>query len=178
MLKTIATIAAVLVVVIAGVLIYAATKPDSFTVKRSATVKAPPDKVFALITDLHGWTAWSPYEKKDPDMKRTFGGAAAGKGAIYEWDGNNSVGKGRMEIVDISAPSKITIKLDFIKPFEGHNTAEFTMEPKGGTTTVTWAMYGPSPYVAKVMSTFFNMDRMIGRDFETGLANLKTLAEK
>jgi uncharacterized protein YndB with AHSA1/START domain len=178
MLKTIATIAAVLVVVIAGVLIYAATKPDSFTVRRSATVKAPPDKIFALITDLHGWATWSPYEKKDPAMKRTFSGAAAGKGAVYEWDGNNSVGKGRMEIVDTAASSKITIKLDFIKPFEGHNTAEFTMEPKGDTTAVTWAMYGPSPYVAKVMGTFFNMDTMIGKDFEVGLANLKAVAEK
>jgi uncharacterized protein YndB with AHSA1/START domain len=178
MRKTIATIAAVLVVVLAGVLIYAATKPDSFTVRRSATVKAPPDKIFALITDLHGWATWSPYEKKDPAMKRTFSGAAAGKGAVYEWDGNNSVGKGRMEIVDTAASSKITIKLDFIKPFEGHNTAEFTMEPKGDTTAVTWAMYGPSPYVAKVMGTFFNMDTMIGKDFEVGLANLKAVAEK
>ncbi|MFI5000968.1 MAG: SRPBCC family protein [Reyranellales bacterium] len=178
MLKTIAIVAAVLVVVIAGILIYAATKPDSFTVRRSAGVKASPDRIFALIDDLHGWAAWSPYEKKDPDMKRTFSGPSSGKGAVYEWDGNKNVGKGRMEIVETSTPSRITIKLDFIKPFEGHNTAEFTMEPKGDTTFVTWAMYGPSPYVAKVMGTFFDMDKMIGEDFEAGLANLKTVAEK
>ena len=178
MLKTIAIIAAVVAVVVAGVLIYAATKPNSFTVRRSIEIKAPPAKIFALINDLHGWAAWSPYEKKDPDMKRTFSGAQRGKGAIYEWDGNNSVGKGRMEIIEAAAPAKVAIKLDFIKPFEGHNTAEFTMEPKGDQTVVTWAMYGPSPYVAKLMGTFMNMDKMIGTDFEAGLVNLKTLAEK
>jgi carbon monoxide dehydrogenase subunit G len=178
MLKTIAIIAAVIAVVVAGILIYAATKPNSFTVRRSIEIKAPPAKIFALINDLHGWAAWSPYEKKDPDMKRTFSGAQSGKGAVYEWDGNNTVGKGRMEVIDTSAPSKVTIKLDFIKPFEGHNTAEFTMEPKGDQTVVTWAMYGPSPFIAKLMGTFINMDRMIGNDFEAGLVNLKTLAEK
>jgi carbon monoxide dehydrogenase subunit G len=178
MLKTIAIIAAVIAVVVAGILIYAATKPNSFTVRRSIEIKAPPAKIFALINDLHGWAAWSPYEKKDPDMKRTFSGAQSGKGAVYEWDGNNTVGKGRMEVIDTSAPSKVTIKLDFIKPFEGHNTAEFTMEPKGDQTVVTWAMYGPSPFIAKLMGTFINMDRMIGTDFEAGLVNLKTLAEK
>ena len=182
MLKTVAIVAAVIVVVIAGILIYAATKPNSFTVRRSIDVKAPPAKIFALIDDLHRWATWSPYEKKDPDMKRTFGGSQSGKGAVYEWDGNNSVGKGRMEIIETAQPSKITIKLDFFKPFEGHNTAEFTMEPskdKGGdTTVVTWGMYGPSPYMAKVMGTFLNMDTMIGKDFEVGLANLKALAEK
>ncbi len=178
MLKTIAIIAAVIVVIVAGILIYAATKPNSFTVRRSIEAKALPAKIFALINDLHGWAAWSPYEKKDPDMKRTFSGAPAGKGAVYEWDGNNTVGKGRMEIIEASAPSKVAIKLDFIKPFEGHNTAEFTMEPKGDQTVVTWAMYGPSSYIFKLMGTFMSMDNMIGKDFEVGLVNLKALAEK
>ncbi len=178
MLKTIAVIAAVVAVVIAGILIYAATKPNSFTVRRSIEIKAPPAKIFALISDLRGWASWSPYEKKDPDMKRTFSGAQSGKGAIYEWDGNNNVGKGRMEVIEASAPAKVAIKLDFFKPFEAHNTAEFTMEPKGDRTVVTWAMYGPSPYIAKLMGTFMNMDKMIGTDFEAGLVNLKTLAEK
>jgi uncharacterized protein YndB with AHSA1/START domain len=178
MLKSLAVVAIVVIVVVAGILIYAATKPGSFTVQRTATVKAPPDRIFALINDLHGWGAWSPYEKKDPAMRRTFSGAPQGKGAVYEWDGNKNVGSGRMEIVDATAPTKIVIKLDFLKPFEGHNTAEFTMEPRGENTTVTWAMYGPSPYVAKLMGTFFNMDRMIGTDFEAGLANLKAVAEK
>ncbi len=178
MLRFVAILAALVIVVVAGILIYAATKPDSFSVQRSATIKAPPDKIFALIDNLRGWSAWSPYEKKDPDMKRTFSGPASGKGAVYEWNGNKDVGQGRMEIIDATAPSKITIKLDFLKPFEGHNTAEFTMVPTGDNTTVTWAMYGPSPYVAKIMGTLFNLDRMIGNDFEAGLAALKAVAEK
>jgi uncharacterized protein YndB with AHSA1/START domain len=178
MLKTIAYVVAILVVVVAGILIYAATKPDTFRVQRSASIKAPPDKIFALINDLHAWSAWSPYEKKDPGMKRTFSGTPNGKGAIYEWDGDKNVGKGRMEITDATPPSKIVIKLDFIKPFEGHNTAEFTMEPKGDNTVVTWAMYGPASFMMKVMGIFMNMDNMIGNDFAVGLANLKAAAEK
>ena len=178
MLKTIAYVAAVIAVIVAGIVIYAATRPDTFRVQRSASIKAPPDKIFPLINDLHAWSAWSPYEKKDPAMKRTFSGAPNGKGAVYEWDGDKNVGKGRMEITDSASPSKVIIKLDFIKPFEGHNTAEFTMEPKGDNTVVTWAMYGPSAFMMKVMGIFMNMDNMIGNDFAVGLANLKTLAEK
>ena len=179
MIKTIVAVVGVLVVIsIAGVLALAATKSDAFRVERTASIKAPPEKIFALINDLHGWGAWSPYEKKDPAMKRTFSGAASGKGAIYEWDGNKNVGKGRMEITETSPPSRILIKLDFISPFEGHNTAEFTMIPKNDATTVTWAMDGPAPFISKVMQVFLNLDSMIGNDFEEGLANLKTLAEK
>lgn len=178
MLKILSILAAIVVVVVAGVLVYAATKPDSFRVERTATIKAPPDKIYAEIANLHGWPAWSPYEKKDPDMKRVFSGAESGEGAVYAWDGNKDVGQGRMEIVAATSPSKIAIKLDFIKPFEGHNMAEFTLVPSGDSTTVTWAMYGPSPYVAKVMGTFFDLDKMIGTDFEAGLAALKTIAEK
>jgi len=171
------TVGIVLVLLIAGVGVFAATRPDSFRVQRTASIKAPPEKIYALITDLKGWKAWSPYEKKDPAMKRTLSGAPSGKGAIYEWDGNKDVGKGRMEIADTTPPSKVLIKLDFIAPFEGHNTAEFDLQGKGDTTDVTWAMYGPSPFVAKVMGMFFNMDKMIGSDFESGLANLKAIAE-
>jgi len=178
MLKTLAVIAVVVAVIVASILIYATTKPDSFTVKRSASIKAPPDRLFALISDFHGWGAWSPYEKKDPDMKRIFSGAGQGKGAIYEWDGNKNVGSGRMEIIEAPAPRQIVIKLDFLKPFEGHNTAEFTMDPQGDNTNVTWAMYGPSSFVFKVMGMFMNMDKMIGDDFAVGLANLKAVAEK
>jgi uncharacterized protein YndB with AHSA1/START domain len=178
MLKTFAYIAAAVVVVVAGILIYAATRPDTFRVERTATVKAPPEKVFALINDLRSWSLWSPYEKKDPAMKRTFSGAASGKGAIYEWDGDNNVGKGRMEITEATPPGKILIKLDFIKPFEGHNIAEFTMEPRSDGTVVTWGMYGPASFMMKVMGIFMNMDNMIGNDFAVGLANLKAVAEK
>ncbi len=179
MLKFAGIVAAVLVVAVVAVLIYAATRPGEFRVQRSVAVKAPPQRIFALIQDLHGWAAWSPYEKKDPAMKRTFSGASAGRGAAYAWDGNRNVGQGRMEIVDVTAPSKIVIKLDFIKPFEGHNIAEFTLLPQAdNTTSVTWSMYGPSAYIAKIMGIFMNMDRMIGTDFEAGLQALKTTAEK
>jgi uncharacterized protein YndB with AHSA1/START domain len=167
----------VVVVAVAGVLAYAATRPDVFRVERSITVKAPPEKVLALVGDLRGWTAWSPYEKKDPAMKRAYAGAAMGKGAAYEWDGNKEVGHGRMEILE-TTPSKVVIKLDFIAPFEAHNTAEFIAVPQGDGSNVTWAMYGPSPYFAKVMHTVIDMDKMIGRDFEAGLQSLKAVAEK
>ena len=176
-MKIIKKLALALVVIIVAVLIYAATRPDAIHVERSATVNASPEKIFPLINDFHSWTSWSPYEKRDPAMKRTYSGAPSGKGAIYEWDGNNDVGSGRMEMTDATAPSKIVIKLDFIKPFEGHNIAQFTMQPSGGATNVVWTMDGPSPYLGKLIGVFMNMDRMIGTDFETGLANLKALAE-
>lgn len=178
MLKIVGAIVAVLVIAIAVVAIYAATKPDSFAVQRSIAIKAPPEKIFAIINDFHGWGVWSPYENKDPAMKRTYSGAPSGKGAIYEWDGNSKVGQGRMEIIDTAVPNKIAIKLDFLRPFEGHNTAEFTFAPQGDTTTVTWGMYGPARCITKVMSTLFDLDKMIGNDFEAGLANLKAAAEK
>jgi uncharacterized protein YndB with AHSA1/START domain len=182
MFEIIAIIAAVLAIAIAIVLILAATKPDTFRVQRATTVKAPPEKIFPLINDFHQWGTWSPYENKDPAMKRSYSGAASGKGAVYAWDGNKNVGSGRMEILDTSAPSKIVIKLDFFTPFEGHNTAEFTMLPQGDatnvTTNVTWLMHGPSPFMGKIMHVFINMDRMVGKDFEIGLANLKKITEK
>jgi uncharacterized protein YndB with AHSA1/START domain len=178
MVKAVAIIGIVIVVAVAAVLVLAATKPDTFRVERAASMRAPPEKIFALVNDLRGWSAWSPYEKKDPAMKRSFSGSQYGKGAVYAWDGDKNVGQGRMEITDTSAPSRIVIKLDFFKPFEGHNVAEFTMIPQGDATNVTWAMYGPSPFIGKIMHVFFNMDRMIGNDFEEGLANLKSLAER
>jgi uncharacterized protein YndB with AHSA1/START domain len=171
-------IAIVIVILVGGILLFAASRPDSFRVERSADIKAPPEKIFAQISDLKAWAAWSPYEKKDPAMKRTFGAVTAGKGAVYEWEGDKNVGKGRMEITGATQPSKIVIKLDFLEPFEGHNTAEFTMDAKGDATTVTWTMYGPANFVSKLMEVFFNMDKMIGTDFEAGLANLKAVAEK
>jgi hypothetical protein len=170
-------IALAVVVVIVAVLAYAATRPGSLHVQRAASIKATPDKIAPLITDFHRWSAWSPYEKVDPAMKRTYSGAANGKGAVYEWEGNGDVGQGRMEITDTS-PSRVTIKLDFIKPFEGHNVAEFALVPQGDTTNVTWSMAGPTPYLGKLIGVFINMDTMIGKDFETGLANMKAIAEK
>jgi hypothetical protein len=178
MIKTVALIIIVaLVVAVGGVLAYAATKPDTFRVQRSASIKAPPDKIFPLLNDFQRWGSWSPYEGKDPAMKRTYSGAAKGKGAVYEWDGDKNVGTGRMEIADTAPPSKVTLKLDFVKPFTAHNIVEFTLEPRGETTNITWAMHGPVPYVAKVMHVIFDMDKMVGTDFEVGLAKLKALSE-
>jgi uncharacterized protein YndB with AHSA1/START domain len=163
---------------IAIVLVYAATKPDTFSVERSANIHATPDRLFPLISDFHAWGAWSPWEKLDPNMKRTFGGPQSGLGATYAWAGDKAVGEGRMEITEATPSSRIVIKLDFLKPFESNNTTTFTFEPAGDTTTVRWVMTGPSPYISKLMSVFVSMDRMIGKDFETGLANLKAAAEK
>ena len=170
--------AIVVIVLIAAVLIFAATKPDTFRVQRVASIKAPPEKIFALINDFNSWGAWSPWEKKDPTMKRTLGATTSGKGAVYAWEGNSEVGQGRMGITESSPPSRVAIQLDFVKPFETHNVVDFTLQPKGDATNVTWAMHGASPYVSKLMGIFFNMDKMIGRDFEDGLANLKAIAEK
>jgi len=175
MLKSIAIAVAVLII---GILGYAATRPDTFRVERSASIKAPPDKVYALIDDFKRWEAWSPWEKKDPAMQRTYGATTKGKGATYAWNGNKDVGQGGMEIVESIAPSKIAIKLDFLEPFEAHNQVEFTLTPKGDATDVRWAMQGPVPYFAKIIHMFMDMDQMVGKDFETGLANLKSLAEK
>jgi Polyketide cyclase / dehydrase and lipid transport len=178
MFEIIAIIAVVLALAIAIVLILAATKPDSFSVQRATSIKALPEKVFPWINDFHQWKSWSPYENKDPAMKRSYSGAADGKGAVYGWEGNKNVGSGRMEILDSSTPSKIVIKLDFFTPFEGHNTAEFTMLPQGDATNVIWLMHGPAPFTHKVMQVFMNLDNMIGKDFEVGLANLKNISEK
>jgi hypothetical protein len=176
--ETIAIIIAVLLVVIIAVLILAAMKPDAFRVERAATIKAAAEAIFPLINDFHNWGAWSPWEKLDSAMKKTHSGAANGKGAVYEWEGNKKVGKGRMEITESSPSSRVTIKLDFFQPFEAHNTAQFTLEAQGDGTSVTWSMDGRQPFFLKVMGLFFSMDKMIGKDFETGLANLKNLTEK
>lgn len=166
------------VAVIAVILLYAATRPDTFRVERRITIDASPDKIYPLIADFHRWEAWSPYEKKDPAMKRTYGGAAQGQGATYAWEGNKDVGKGSMAITEAQSPSRVSLKLDFTEPFEAHNLVDFTLQPRGNATEVTWAMHGPNPYFAKVMQLFFSMDKMVGTDFENGLAALKAAAER
>ena len=171
-------IALVIVGLIAGILLYATTRPDTFQVQRSAVIKAPPEKVFPLINDFKRWDAWSPWEKKDPAMKRTFSATTSGKGATYAWEGNREVGKGRMEITESTLPSTVALKLEFLEPFETQNAVRFTLEPKGELTQVTWTMNGPMPYISKVITIFCDMDAMIGKDFETGLGNLKAAAEK
>lgn len=180
MLKTIAIIAAVVAVAIAALLIYAATKPDTFRYARSTTIKAPPQKIFPLINDLQAFKQWSPYENKDPEMKRTISAPSAGKGATYAWEGNGNVGAGKMTIAASDPAAKVAINLDMLKPFAASNLVEFTLVPvpQGDATLVTWAMQGQNIYVGKVMSIFMDMDKMVGGDFETGLANLKRVAER
>ena len=180
MLHVVAIIVAALAIAIAIILILAMTKPDTFSVRRSALVRAPAEKIFPLISNFHQWTDWSPWENRDPEMKRSNSGAESGKGAVYAWEGNKNVGSGRMEILDATSPSKIVIKLDFFKPFEGHNIAEFDFAPERDTamTNINWVMHGPAPLMSRVMQVFVNLDKMIGNDFEAGLANLKRLVEK
>lgn len=177
MRKALLAIAAILVVAVAGTLGYAATQPDSFRIERSTAIKAPTEKIYAILSDFRRSVEWSPFEKTDPDMKRTFSGAERGKGAVYEWDGDSNAGAGRLEIVETAEPSKLVLTLDFERPMEARNKVEYTLEPQGDATTVTWAMYGPTPFVSKVMCLFFDMDKMVGGEFEKGLASLKTLAE-
>jgi hypothetical protein len=169
--------ALVIAVAIAGFLLYASTRPNSFRYQRTARLNAPPEAIFPLINDYKNWTLWSPYEHRDPALKRTFSGAPAGRGAVYAWEGNKNVGSGRMEIIDTS-PSKIIIKLDFFSPFKANNVAEFTLEPKGGATDVTWTMYGPVPFIGKIMHLIIDCDKMVGKDFATGLENMKAVAER
>lgn len=171
------TILIVVVLLIAGVLIYAAILPDTFRVERSASIKAPPEKIFPLIDDLHRMQSWSAWEKVDPGMKRAHSGGASGKGAVYEWEGNKDIGQGRMEITESSPPSRVIIRMDFIKPFAAQNTVEFTLNPEGDSTRVTQAIFGPRPYISKLFGIFCSMDKMIGGKFEESLAALKAAAE-
>jgi hypothetical protein len=172
-------IGGLVVAAIAVVLILAAMKPANFVVERSVTINSTPEKIAPLINDFHNWEAWSPWVKLDPTMKTTYSGAPSGVGSVYEWEGNSKVGTGRMEVLSIQ-PAKTSIKLDFLKPFEGHNTADFVLEPEGNAATrVTWVMYGPLAFIpGKLMSVFTSMDKMVGDDFQKGLANLKVAAEK
>jgi len=173
------TIAAlVMAALVGGLLIYAATRADTFRVERHVVINRRPADIFPLLEDFHRWVDWSPWEELDPALRRTYGGADRGKGAIYEWEGNNKVGKGHMEIIRIESPTHLTIDLSFIRPFKAENAAAFDLEPQGSGTEVTWAMYGPLPFASKLMSMFVSMDGIIGKDFEKGLARLKTAAER
>jgi uncharacterized protein YndB with AHSA1/START domain len=161
-----------------GLLGYASTQPDTFVVERAVHIQAPPDKIYPYLADFRQWSAWSPWEKRDPAMQRRFSGAASGQGAVYVWEGNREVGSGRMEIRSARPVSSVDLQLDFLAPFEAHNTATFTLVPQNGATAVTWTMQGPMPFLSKVIGVFVSMDQMVGKDFEVGLANLKAAAEK
>jgi hypothetical protein len=168
----------IIIFAVAAILIFAAMQPNSFRIQRSVTVKAAPEKVFALINDFRRWEAWSPWEKVDPAVKRACSGTESGKGAVYAWEGNNEIGQGRMEIIESIPSSKLLVKIEFIKPFAAINTVEFNLAQAGENTTVTQAMYGPSPFISRLMGLFFSMEKMVGGKYEEGLATLKTIAEK
>lgn len=171
-------IAAVLAAVIAVILILAAMKPNTFHVERKVVIKAAPEKIFPWLENPQKTTEWSPWEKKDPAMKKTFSGPAKGVGAAYAWDGNKEIGAGRIELTEVVAPKKVVMNLDFIRPMEGHSVAAYEVAPVAGGSEVTWSISGPQPFMSKIMCLFMNMDKMIGGEFEKGLADLKTIAEK
>jgi uncharacterized protein YndB with AHSA1/START domain len=168
----------IVAVLVAAVLALAATKPKTFHVQRSISIKAPPEKIFALINDFHSWSGWAPQDKEDPTMNRTYGGSSYGKGAVSEWSSSGSAGKGRMAITESVPPSKISVKVDFVKPFEAHNINEFTLVPAGALTRVVWTVHGTNLYIMRIMSIFTNMDKVAGKHFESGLNNLKSIAEQ
>jgi Polyketide cyclase / dehydrase and lipid transport len=166
-----------LAVIVIVLVVVVAMQPAEFRVSRTATIAAPAPAVFAQVNDFRNWEAWSPWAKIDPAMKQTFEGAPAGAGAIYTWAGNNEVGEGRMTITESRPSDLIRIDLEFLKPFSGTAIAEFTFKPQGDQTAVTWSMTGKKNFVAKAVHLVMNMDRMIGGQFETGLARMKTTAE-
>lgn len=166
-----------LAVVVVLFVIVVALRPSEFRVARTITIAAPPQATFTLVNDFHNWTAWSPWEKLDPALKRTYEGASAGTGAKYSWAGNKQVGEGRMTVTESNASNLIRIKLEFLKPFAATNVAEFTFEPAGQQTVVTWAMTGKNNFFLKAFGLLMSMDKMVGGDFEKGLASMKSVAE-
>lgn len=158
-------------------LLYASTRPTTFEVTRSITIDATAAEVFVKINDFRNWAQWSPWEKLDPAMTREYSGPESGIGATYAWKGNDKVGRGRMEIIGVAIPYSVSIQLDFYEPMAAHNQTEFVLEPADGGTKVTWTMSGKHNKLSKLMSVFFDMDSMVGPDFEKGLVNLKAVAE-
>lgn len=177
MKKAIVIVLLVVVALLVGLIATIATQPGEFRVERSATIDAPPEEVFAHVNELRKWRAWSPWEKRDPDMTRAFEGPPTGEGAVYKWAGNDQVGEGAMTIVESKPNESIRIRLDFVKPFEDTSHAEFVFKAEGGKTVVTWSMHGENHFVEKAFFLFMDMDTMIGKDFEEGLANLSGAIE-
>lgn len=171
-------IAAVIAVAVVALLIFASTKPDTFRVERKIVIRASPEKIFPWLENPQKTAEWSPWEKKDPAMKKTFSGPPKGVGAAYAWDGNKEMGAGRLELTEVVVPKKVVMNLDFIRPMEGHNIAGYEVAPIAGGSEVTWYITGPSPFISKFMCVFMNMDKIIGAEFEKGLSDLKALAEK
>ncbi|OWK41700.1 SRPBCC family protein [Fimbriiglobus ruber] len=169
-------IAAAVLVLVAGLLVYIGTRPTNFRIERSTRIDVPSDVVFAIINDLHQWGRWSPYDGRDPAMKKTFEGPNAGPGAVYSWNGNKDVGEGRLTIVDSKLGELVSMKLEFSRPFKCSNQVNFKLAPSAGGTRVSWVMDGKNNFMAKAFSLVVNMDKMVGKDFEQGLANLNAAA--
>ena len=174
MLKIVLIGVAALVVV---AVVIVALRPSAFHVARSATMSAPPPVVFAQVNDFHRWEAWNPWGKLDPDARNTYSGAAAGPGAVFQWQGNRNVGEGRMTIVETRPNEIVRIRLEFVKPFAATNSAEFALRPVGDGTAVTWSMTGEHNFLAKAIGLFMDMDKMIGDQFENGLADMRAVVE-
>ena len=172
------TIAVVAVATILAFLAFVAAQADSFRISRQRQLSAPPDKVFGLISDFHNWPLWSPWEKVDPDLKRSYSGAASGVGAVYDWSGNSKAGEGRMTILETTPAQQVKIKLEFIKPFTATNQITFQLTPAAGGTQVAWIMEGHKNFLAKAMHLLMDMDKMIGKDFEQGLTNLNEASKQ
>jgi uncharacterized protein YndB with AHSA1/START domain len=168
----------VVLLLIAVLLGIAAGKPNTFTIKRSTEIEAAPETVWAYLEDFRRWTAWSPWEDMDPAMEKSYGGPATGVGSTYAWHGDKKVGAGHMEITEAKAPTKLALTLTMLRPFPATNTVEFFVTPlDGGVVRTAWVMTGAMPFMSKLMSVFFNMDKLVGKDFEKGLARLKAAAE-
>ena len=174
MLIRIVLVSVVALAVLAG---FVASRPADFAISRSRTVAAPPDVVHGYVNDLHMWVEWSPWEKRDPALKREYSGAPAGPGAAYHWIGNSEVGEGRMTIVESTPGRSVTLRLEFLKPFKATHAARFDFAPSGAGTTVTWTMRGEKSFMAKAIGLFMDMDQMVGGMFDQGLADMKAAAE-
>jgi len=173
LIKILIAIAVIFIVFV----VIVALQPSEFRVARSAAMSAPAPAVFAQVNDFHKWEAWNPWAKIDPAMKQTYEGAPAGTGAVYTWAGDKEVGEGRMTIIESHPSELIRINMEFFKPFAGTSIAEFTFKPEGNQTVVTWSMAGKNNFMAKAIHLFMNMDKMIGGQFDKGLAQMKSVVE-
>lgn len=163
---------------VAALLLFARSRPHTFRIERSTRIEAPPEAIYGYMADFHRLPAWLPYEQKDPDMQRRYSGTPAGAGAVYDFAGDSSVGTGRMEIIELTPPTRVRMSLEMHKPMHARNLIEFGLRADGGATVVSWSMEGRNPFIARLLGIFIDMDRMIGKDFEQGLANLKAVVEQ
>jgi hypothetical protein len=170
-------IAIALVIIVVAFVVVVTMQPAEFRVSRGITMSAPAPAAYVLVNELHNWEKWNPWQKLDPAMKMTFSGPPAGPGAAYAWVGNKDVGEGRLSIMESRPNELVKIKLEFVKPFTATNTAEFTFKPEGSQTAVTWSMAGEKNFISRAVGLFLNMDKMVGDQFEKGLADMKAAAE-